>query len=127
MSLCEGDPPILEAAFIACGLKYPLFYRSPRDTRTVYDDAGIEDHSVHQKNYQSGPLHHAMWDSISQAKAITAAKLRIHFGNQTILSSAVECLEKIADPEVIRDGIAQRTIAKQGLAKITLMKEVFYK
>lgn len=71
------DPPILEAAFIACGLKYPLFYRSPRDTRTVYDDAGIDNHTAHLKKFNAGPLHHALWDSISQGKAIANAKNRI--------------------------------------------------
>jgi hypothetical protein len=71
------DPPILEAVYIACGLKYPLFYRSPRDTRTVYDDAGIEDHTAHLKKFNTGPLHHALWDSVSQGKAIADAKNRI--------------------------------------------------
>lgn len=71
------DPPILEAVFHAVEVQVPWFYRSPRDTRTIYDLAEVGNHSQWQVKYQQGLLHHAMWDSISQAGAISGAFQRI--------------------------------------------------
>lgn len=116
------DPPIIEAAYIACKLTYPLFYRSPRDTRTVYDDAGIEDHSAHLKKHNSGPLHHALYDSISQAKAIADAKQRIKTSGVEISNTAISCLEKIADSTVVNSSLTHIEMAAQALQEINLMK-----
>lgn len=68
------DPPILAAAYKAVGLPVPWHYRAPRDTRTLFDVAGIADHSAWLKQHP-GPLgipHHALDDSICQARAVCA-------------------------------------------------------
>lgn len=69
------DPPILAAAYAALGQMVPWHYRSPRDTRTLFDLAGIEDHSAWLRQHP-GPLgipHHALDDAICQARAVCAA------------------------------------------------------
>jgi 3' exoribonuclease, RNase T-like len=69
------DPPILATAYDAVGLLVPWHYRAPRDTRTLFDAAGIEDHSALLARHP-GPLglvHHALDDSICQARAVCAA------------------------------------------------------
>jgi len=69
------DAPILEAAYHAVGLPVPWFYRAPRDTRTAFDMAGIEDHSAHLTACSTGAevYHHALDDAIVQARAICMA------------------------------------------------------
>ena len=74
------DPPILGAAYAAVGLPVPWHYRAPRDTRTLFDIAGIDDHSA-WLNQHPGPLgisHHSLDDSICQARAVCAAWERVH-------------------------------------------------
>lgn len=74
------DPPILAAAYEAVGLPVPWHYRAPRDTRTLFDAAGIEDHSAWLAKHP-GPMgvsHHSLDDSICQARAICAAWQRIN-------------------------------------------------
>lgn len=69
------DGPWLAAAYRACGLPVPWHYRAPRDTRTIFDAAGIDDHTAWLKQYP-GPLgipHHALDDAICQARAVCAA------------------------------------------------------
>lgn len=69
------DPGIMEAAYRACGVPVPWHYRSPRDTRTIFDAAGIDDHSAWLAQHP-GPLgiqHHALDDAICQARAVCAA------------------------------------------------------
>lgn len=69
------DPPILAAAYKAVGLPVPWHYRAPRDTRTLFDVAGIDDHTAWLKQHP-GPLgvpHHALDDAICQARAVCAA------------------------------------------------------
>lgn len=69
------DPPILAAAYAAVGLPVPWHYRAPRDTRTLFDAAGIEDHSEWLQRHH-GPMgvsHHALDDAICQARAVCAA------------------------------------------------------
>jgi hypothetical protein len=69
------DPPILAAAYAACGLSVPWHYRAPRDTRTIFDAAGIADHSAWLAEHP-GPLgvaHHALDDAICQARAVCGA------------------------------------------------------
>src|SRR5690606_28074245 len=52
---------------------------APRDTRTLFDAAGISDHSAWLAQYP-GPLevhHHALDDAICQARAVCAAYRRL--------------------------------------------------
>lgn len=69
------DAPWLAAAYHACGLPVPWHYRAPRDTRTLFDLAGIDDHSAWLRQHP-GPLgvpHHALDDAICQARAVCGA------------------------------------------------------
>lgn len=73
------DAPILAVAYDACDLPVPWHYRAPRDTRTLFDAAGIDDHSAWLAQHP-GPLgvsHHALDDAICQARAVCAAWKRI--------------------------------------------------
>lgn len=73
------DPPILAAAYRAVECVVPWHYRAPRDTRTCFDMAGIDDHSAWLGQYP-GPLgvpHHALDDAICQARAVCAAYERV--------------------------------------------------
>jgi len=65
------DPPLLEAAYIAVGLPVPWDYTDPRDTRTIYELAGV------QPDRSDGVHHHARWDAEVQAKAVIAAYRRL--------------------------------------------------
>lgn len=67
------DPPILAAAYAACGLPVPWHYRAPRDTRTAFDMAGITDHSAYLDGFATGTFHHALDDAICQARAVCDA------------------------------------------------------
>lgn len=82
------DGPILEAAYIAIGGKAPWHYRSLRDTRTLFDAAGIIDHSEFLKLYP-GPMgipHHALDDAVSQALAVNVAWRRINMMADTMFA-----------------------------------------
>lgn len=80
---CHGanfDPGMLEAAFRTCGLPIPWHYRAPRDTRTIFDVAGIDDHTAWLEE-RPGPLgipHHALDDAICQARGICDARAIIN-------------------------------------------------
>ena len=67
------DPPRLEIVANAVGREAIWHYRSPRNTRTVFDLAGIVDHSAFMKEHRVGVFHNALDDAISQARAICAA------------------------------------------------------
>lgn len=74
------DPPIIEALYYAAfedpkkeSNFFPWHYRAPRDTRTLFDLAGVGDHSEWLKRHSWGTLHHALHDAIGQANAISAA------------------------------------------------------
>ncbi len=74
-----ADGPWLAAAYEAVGLPIPWHYRAPRDTRTCFDMAGIDDHSAWLAQHP-GPLgieHHALDDAICQARAVCAAYERL--------------------------------------------------
>jgi hypothetical protein len=118
------DPPMVKAAYKACGLTYPLFYRSPRDTRTLFDDAGIKNHSSFLERHRMGPLHHALYDSFTQANAVQSATFSLFVEGHSISSVAVAALEKIADLNIIRDSLAQREIAQTALEEISLMNKI---
>lgn len=68
------DPPILEAAYHAVGQRVPWHYRSPRDTRTIFEVAGMDPHKCLEQFTTPGEVyHHALDDAIVQARAICAA------------------------------------------------------
>lgn len=74
------DVSILEAAYAACNLPTPWHHRAPRDTRTCFDLAGIDDHSAWPEAHP-GPMgvpHHALDDAICQARAVCAAYSRMN-------------------------------------------------
>lgn len=82
----QFDISILAAAYEAVGLPVPWHYRAPRDTRTAFDLAGIDDHSTWLKQYP-GPLgipHHSLDDSICQARAVCAAYGRLRISHDVV-------------------------------------------
>lgn len=77
---CHGagfDVPLLDAAFKACGMKSPWEFWNTRDTRTLYDLAGVK------VDRRGGTHHHALDDAINQAEAAALA-LRIVNVNKAI-------------------------------------------
>lgn len=77
---CHGagfDVPLLDAAFKACGMKSPWEFWNTRDTRTLYDLAGVK------VDRRGGTHHHALDDAINQAEAAARA-LRIVHVNKTV-------------------------------------------
>lgn len=73
------DGPILAAAYRACDLPVPWHYRAPRDTRTCFDMAGIDDHSAWLAQFSGDDRvqHHALSDAVCQARAVCGAMERI--------------------------------------------------
>jgi hypothetical protein len=72
------DPPILAAAYPAVGLPVPWHYRAPRDTRTLFDAAGIDDdgdgsYRTFMTAFNHGTAHNALDDAIAQARCVCAA------------------------------------------------------
>lgn len=78
------DPPILAAAYAAVGLPVPWHYRAPRDTRTLFDAAGIDDHSAFMTAYNTGTAHHALDDAIAQAKSVCGAYERLRLPHDVL-------------------------------------------
>lgn len=76
------DIAILYAAYKAVGLPVPWHYRAPRDTRTAFDMAGVDDHSAWLRQFDTGTFHHALHDAISQAKAVCAAYERVRLPHE---------------------------------------------
>jgi len=67
---CHGatfDVPILDAAYHSCCLASPWKFSAVRDTRTLYDLAGIK------VDRRTGVHHHALDDAIAQAQAAARA------------------------------------------------------
>ena len=67
---CHGatfDVPLLCAAYEACHLVVPWWYASVRDTRTLYDLAGLK------VDRSEGTHHNALDDAIAQAKTAVQA------------------------------------------------------
>lgn len=67
---CHGasfDVPILEAAFKACRLEVPWEFWNVRDTRTLYDLAGVK------VDRSTGTHHNALDDAKAQAEAAVKA------------------------------------------------------
>ena len=62
----QFDCIILENAFNLCGIKVPWNFWQLRDTRTIYDLAGVR-----LKDFaETGQPHHALYDCYSQIKAL---------------------------------------------------------
>lgn len=75
---CHGatfDIPVLEAAYKACRMLPPWRYWNVRDTRTLYDLAGVK------VDRSAGEHHNALDDAINQATAAAKA-LRILAGRR---------------------------------------------
>lgn len=69
---CHGpsfDAVLLENAYRVCQLKAPWKYNEARDTRTIYEAAGIDFKAFPR----CGVFHNALDDAITQAKAVQAA------------------------------------------------------
>lgn len=62
------DPPILVSAYDAVSLPVPWSYRQVRDTRTLFDEAGLD--------YRT-EAHHALDDARAQARAVQAARRKL--------------------------------------------------
>lgn len=83
------DPPILAAAYDAVGLPIPWNYRAPRDTRTAFDMAGVDDdgdgsYRTWLTQFNTGTAHHALDDAIAQAKAVCAAHAMVRHSPELI-------------------------------------------
>jgi hypothetical protein len=68
---CHGasfDAPILEAVYLAAGRVAPWKFWNIRDTRTLYDLAGVD-----VKAYACPPPHIALNDALGQTRAANAA------------------------------------------------------
>lgn len=71
---CHGatfDEPILRLAFLACRLPVPWDFWNARDTRTLYDLAGVKPDKA------EGVEHHALDDAVRQARAACVAYGRL--------------------------------------------------
>jgi hypothetical protein len=72
------DVPILEAAFKCVGYDAPWHYRSPRDTRTVFEQARLDPDTCLSGFAAAGNVHHhALDDATTQARAIVFSARRI--------------------------------------------------
>ena len=65
------DPPLLDAAYRACGMTPPWKYWNVRDTRTLYDLAGVK------VDRSKGTHHNALDDARVQAEAAVVAMQRV--------------------------------------------------
>ena len=69
------DPPFLEAAYRRFSIPCPWKYTNIRDTRTIFDLAGVSvDRSV-------GQAHNALVDAENQAAAVCVAYRKLGFGS----------------------------------------------
>lgn len=75
----QFDVSILGAAYRAVKLPEPWHYRTPRDTRTIMEAAGMDPHKG-LDIFSTGTHHHALDDAITQAKAVCAAYKVIRSG-----------------------------------------------
>jgi len=107
------DPPILAAAYKAVGLPVPWYYRAPRDTRTAFDMAGVDDHSAFLNRFSVGTYHHALDDAICQARAVCEAFAMV----RPLRTPRV--IDNIADPSTLTaEGNAIRDATLDHAAKI---------
>lgn len=72
---CHGasfDAPLLQDVYRAAGLPIPWHYRDVRDTRTLYDLAGVD-----LADYSDGNDHVALSDALCQTRAAQEALRRL--------------------------------------------------
>lgn len=72
---CHGagfDAPLLQEVYRRSGIACPWSFRDVRDTRTLYDLAGIDPHE-----YRIEPAHIAVNDALGQTRAAVEALRRI--------------------------------------------------
>lgn len=95
----DFDLPILSAAFRACGIAVPWEYNAGRDTRTVYELAGV------QVLRGKGVHHHALDDARAQADAIVRgyAKLALPAALRGLLADAGLALPLTYRPDPFDD------------------------
>lgn len=67
------DEPMLRMAYKALNLPVPWHYRSPRDTRTAFDLAGMDPTTCLNDFQTGGTFHNALDDAVTQARAVCAA------------------------------------------------------
>lgn len=109
---CHGatfDVPLLEAAYKVCGMAPPWKYWAVRDTRTLYDLAGMK------VDRCKGVHHNALDDAKAQAEAAVAA-LRVLRARQEAPEQP-EPQRKLIERAIIglRDGWATRKDADDAL------------
>ncbi len=92
------DVSILEAAFNAVDLPTPWHYRAPRDTRTIFEAAGMDPHKC-LDDFATGTFHNALDDAITQAKAVCEAYNRLG------LSDGVDACKTEADHFMVEAAI----------------------
>jgi len=100
---CHGatfDVPLLDAAFKACGLAAPWEYWNVRDTRTLYDLAGVK------VDRAAGTHHNALDDAINQAEAAVKA-MRILRDRQVVsVADQVQADEAMLYRDLTGDAMA---------------------
>lgn len=72
---CHGagfDAPLLQEVYQRAGIACPWSFRDVRDTRTLYDLAGVD-----SREYRVEPAHIAANDALGQARAAVEALRRI--------------------------------------------------
>lgn len=96
------DLVLLEEAFRATNIKCPWSYKQPRDTRTLYDLAGVKIQSV-------GTHHDALDDAKAQATAVIEAYRALGMSNQppqskTLRWQPIETAPKTGEEFIGRTG-----------------------
>lgn len=106
------DVPLLDAAFSACHLSAPWAFWNVRDTRTLYDQAGVKVDRSH------GTQHNALDDAIAQAKtAVKAMRVLRARGDAStmtpqLLTQIAEAFAQEADLDTeIKNGGPARLLA----------------
>jgi hypothetical protein len=87
---CHGatfDVPLLEAAYKACGMRAPWRFYDVRDTRTLYDLAGVK------VDRTKGTHHNALDDACAQAEAAAEA-MRIIDVHRATAAAGIEGLTR---------------------------------
>lgn len=111
---CHGatfDIPLLDAAYEACKLVPPWKYWDVRDTRTLYDLAGV------RVCRSVGTHHNALHDAIDQARAAVQA-LRILRARADASTLTPELLDEISEAFRL-EADADPLLARGGLERLT--------
>jgi hypothetical protein len=104
---CHGatfDVPLLEVAYKACGLKAPWRFHAVRDTRTLYDLAGVK------VNRAQGTHHNALDDAMAQADAAVKALQILRERASTCVISAESSTAGAAKGQLTDDQIDSHII-----------------